>query len=156
MSAIIQLTQGQFAIVDQGDLVKVAGINWTALKKGKVWYARGSFEGRKVYMHRLLLEGVALVDHIDGNGLNNRKANLRPSCKQRNGLNHHGHRDNKSGYVGVSFDKSRNRYEAYISVDGTKVAIGRYSTAIEAALAYDRVQTEWAGEFGTYNFKEGV
>ncbi len=83
---------------------------------------------KDIYMHRLLSKTPDgfLTDHVDRNGLNNRKKNLRHVTSSQNGMNTGLRKDNTSGYKGVWFDKSRKKWVAEIMVDRKKILIGRY------------------------------
>src|SRR5258708_35597621 len=80
----IPLTQGKFAVVDAQDAALLAGYRWTAIPSNNTWYAKTHAGGKTIYMHRLILFGEAQsadprkVDHRNGNGLDNRRENLRP------------------------------------------------------------------------------
>ena len=83
-TATIPLTQGKFAVVDAQDSTLLAGFRWTAIRSNNTWYAKTHAGGKTIYMHRLILFGGAQfgdarkADHINGNGLDNRRENLRP------------------------------------------------------------------------------
>ena len=81
---IVELTRGHVAIVDVADFERVSAFRWTATNNpgpgpNPKWYAVRSDRGERVYLHRFILEyaGKRVVDHIDGNGLNNSRSNLR-------------------------------------------------------------------------------
>jgi len=107
-------------------------------------------------MHRVILPDAEEVDHINGNGLDNRRANLRPATGIENRRNRRRSRKNTSGYAGVSWDKVNRKWYAYITADGRMRALGRFDTAEEAALARDRAALELHGEFARLNFPAGV
>ena len=77
-----------------------------------------------------------LIDHIDGNPSNNKLDNLREATQSQNMQNTGLLRTNSSGFRGVSYVKSRNKYEAYISIDNKKKNLGHFNTAEEASIAY--------------------
>lgn len=91
-------------------------------------------------------EGL-VVDHINGNKLDNRRSNLR-ICTQSQNLN--GRNTNK-GYIGVSWDKFRGKWKANIGKDYQKIFLGRFDTAEEAARVYDEKAVELFGEFARLN-----
>ena len=94
-----------------------------------------------------------VVDHIDGNGLNNRKSNLRVCTQAQNSLNSRPRRNSSSRYKGVSFYKRDKIWQAQIFYNFRTINIGRFDDEIEAALAYDRKAAELFGEFAYLNFK---
>ena len=101
------------------------------------------------------------IDHIDGDGLDNRKENLRICTRSQNCANKKVRRDSRSGYKGVSVRKRGKRFKAYISDPETKfpkkrhIALGTYDTAEEAALAYNKAALEMYGEFAFLNEIKG-
>ena len=88
-----------------------------------------------------------LIDHKDGNGLNNRWVNLRPATKRQNAANTGAPRNNTSGFKGVSLLKKTGRYRAYITQDGRQRSLGNYDTAEAAHAAYAAAAAEVYGEF---------
>jgi hypothetical protein len=100
-------------------------------------------------MHNLLT-GWGFVDHANGNGLDNRRQNLRPADKPKNGMNTGAPRNNTSGYKGVT--RRGARWQANIGLDGRLLCLGTFATPQEAARAYDTVATEHFGEFAHPNF----
>jgi hypothetical protein len=94
------------------------------------------------------LRGVQ-VDHVDHDGLNNRRLNLRSASREQNAANSR-RPASKSGYRGVH--QQHNRFVAQISYHGSIVKIGRFSSAEEAARAYDTAARNYQGEFAILNF----
>jgi hypothetical protein len=151
----IPLTRGFVAIVDPEDAERVlAAGSWHVKPNGRVMYARREVQRqprRWVLMHTFIT-GWPQTDHRDGDGLNNRRSNLRPATKAENGRNRRLHSNNTSGYRGVS--RSRQRWFAQIKVDGRKVSLGMYADPVDAARAYDQAAREHFGEFARLNFPE--
>lgn len=152
--AYIPLTQGYEAVIDASDAPLVAGINWCALvDKRNVYavYKQGPAGGqRTVRMHRLLMgepEGLE-VDHRDGNGLNNRRDNLRAATKSQNQQNSRLSSQNTSGFKGVSWNKARRKWESNIVLNQVKTCLGRFATAEEASAAYIEASARLHGEYG--------
>lgn len=110
-------------------------------------------ETQKVLLHRLIVD-FEIVDHINRNKLDNRKANLRSATHGQNMINSGLRKDNKSGYKGVYLNNKS--YEVQITSNGKRVYIGVYKTAVEAALAYDEAAKKYHGEFAYLNFPDGV
>ncbi len=95
-----------------------------------------------------------LVDHINHNGLDNRKSNLRLCTGSQNIINCFLIKSNTSGYKGVSWDKKNKKWLVVIRVNGRKTHIGRYACIKEAAFAYDVEAIKYHGEFANLNFSQ--
>lgn len=149
--AIVPLSRGLVAFVDKRDLSLVNGKKWYALKVKHTFYAAANppmvnrVKGKTILMHGLIL-GCKGVDHKDGNGLNNRRENLRPATKSQNAVNSK-RREATSPYRGVVWDRHRQKWAAYIRVNGKSRNLGRYETEIEAANAYRQEAVKVYGEF---------
>jgi hypothetical protein len=137
----ITLTRGKSAIVDDDDYPLLSQHKWCTLKTGKTFYAvrRGKIsEGRKdeyIYMHREILRTNQFVDHVDRNGLNNQKGNLRAVSHKQNLENTGLRSDNKSGYTGVYWNKGKQLWSAEIFHDGKKMHLGYHSEKNDAVSA---------------------
>lgn len=107
-------------------------------------------------LHRFLLqpEDGMSVDHIDGNGLNNQRSNLRLATHGQNMMNRRKHVNNTSGYTGVCWDKGAEKWRATLSYRGKTLHIGRFQEPADAALARDKLARELHGEFAQLNFPE--
>jgi hypothetical protein len=118
----IQLTQGKTAIIDTNAYPLVAAYRWHAQQYRKdLWYAASRLCG---LMHNLIRPGLrGRLDHKDGNGLNNRRQNLRPASKSQNRFNSR-KQEGSSQFRGVSWHKSTHRWRAYIHVDGRHIHLG--------------------------------
>jgi hypothetical protein len=88
------------------------------------------------------------VDHIDGDGLNNTRSNLRVVTKTQNMQNRRINKNNTSGHKGVAWDKESQKWMAYISSHGVRRNLGRFETPEQAAAAYLKGSLELHGEFG--------
>lgn len=155
--AEIPLTQGLVAKVDPEDYERVmaAGPWYAVVDPGGLVYARHSMRvaGRvtTIKLHRFLT-GWPLVDHHNGDGLDNRLANLRRATPMENSRNARRNRRNTSGFKGVGWEKSRGMWRARISTSQGRKSIGRFQTAEEAARAYDAAARELHGDFACLNF----
>lgn len=155
----IELTQGKFAVIDDDDYERVvsSGLKWHAHKDWNTYYARASVieNGKKrfVLMHRLVLgleaTGYPLVDHIDHNGLNNTRANMRTATISQNATNRTFGKL-KYHYRGVI--RKNEGWIARIKKNGKRKILGPYKTEEDAARAYDRAAKELHGEFAVLNF----
>lgn len=93
------------------------------------------------------------VDHIDGNGLNNQRSNLRIATHLQNQRNRqHMNKNNSSGYRGVTWCKGAGRWMAQLSLNYKHVHLGLFDSPIDAAIAYDHAVIEHFGEFASTNF----
>jgi hypothetical protein len=116
---------------------------------------RGGRGGTRVtvYMHQLIA-GTERVDHIDGDGLNNRRANLRPASQQQNMANSRKNPGKASIYKGVTWDRSRSQWCAKITVNRQTLNLGRFSNEEDAALTYDIAARRAFGEYALTNFQD--
>lgn len=152
----IPLTQGKVALVDDEDFDYLSQFKWhlkRSSKKARVVYAvahepNTTRNSTKLRMHRLLLPGAKEVDHINGDGLDNRRHNLRAATKHQNMRNMQRHRDNESGFKGVS--RHQKRWCARIH----NKFLGTFPSPIEAARAHDEAASARFGEFARLNFPE--
>ncbi|MGE8128919.1 HNH endonuclease [Methylobacterium sp. NPDC080182] len=138
--AYVALTRGFEAIIDVSDVPVVENYGWRVmmLRLGHAYAARcGDRPGSVVLMHRAILDAPqgAKVDHRDGDGLNNRRGNIRLATSAENNANMVVSRRNKLGIKGVSTEKS-GRFSASIQKDSQKLYIGTFNTAEEASAAY--------------------
>lgn len=150
--AYVSLTKGYEAVIDASDVPLVEGCNWFALVTPRAVYAmRADCSGpkqRAVMLHRVLMgtpEGL-YVDHIDGDGLHNRRSNLREATKQQNNHNARTRSDNSSGYKGVSLDSGR--WRARIMLDKKSRLLGYFGCPTAAHFAYIKASRHLHGEFG--------
>jgi hypothetical protein len=165
----ISLTRGFEAIVDEEDFEKINKFSWCAsVQKGRrCVYARTHISykiiGKRkkfqsVPMHRMILGLMPgdgkIVDHINGNGLDNRRANLRICSHTENVRNAKKTTIRyTSKYRGVHFDKGygKKKWRAGIRVDGKLICLGRFLTEKEAAIAYNEAAPRYFGEFARLN-----
>lgn len=152
-STWIPLAGGRFAIVDNDDVERISAYAWTLSDKGyAVTTTRDGRVTRHIKMHRLLM-GVAAdvdVDHINRNRLDNRRENLRAATKSNNMHNRVLPRASRSGYRGVV--EHRRQWQAKIGIRGGYVLLGAFTSAEEAARAYDDAARRLHGAFARLNF----
>jgi len=143
------------ATIDEADMPLISGHKWTCFPMGSTFYAVRGAGGRNVYMHRLIMSvprGLE-VDHIDGNGLNNQRSNLRIATRSQNMANT-GPRGGSSRFKGVSFHKRAAKWQAYITVENHRHYLGLHGDEVSAAQAYDIAAREAFGEFAKLNIPE--
>jgi hypothetical protein len=150
----IPLVYGGFAIVDADDYERLVKYKWYCYYLGSSSYAYRTVGNTRILMHREILNAPKgmVVDHKDGNGLNNRKRNLRLCTPTQNLLNRRPTLGSSSKYKGVCRDKSRRRWLARIGFNNKDIHLGRFDNEIEAAKAYDRMAKKLFGEFAYLNF----
>ena len=152
---LIPLTMGKFAKVDAADYDWLMQWKWHALwkKRTGLFYAIHKDSKDHIRMHRLILglvPGDGLQgDHINKDGLDNRRSNLRIATVSQNNFNRGASRLNKSGYKGVSWHK--NRWRASITAKGKDYQLGYFATAELAHAAYCKAAMELHGEFARFS-----
>jgi hypothetical protein len=150
----IYLTHGKVALVDQDDFGWLSAWSWTAMFAKSGWYAVRGGKGKHVRMHRAILgEPLNIVDHRDGDGLNNTKTNLRVCSNAQNMRNCGLRSTNKSGFKGVFWCTQTQKWVAKICVNYRSMSLGRFDTAEAAARAYDAAALSMHGEFARLNFE---
>ena len=153
----IPLTQGKYALVDDENFEELNKYKWCTYKHGNTFYAtRGFLENGKsvsIKMHRLILKARKgeTCDHINGNGLDNRRSNLRLCTQAENVRNTRKRHDNTSGYKGVVWHKYNKKFTARISIEKKRIELGSFDTAREAALAYNKAAKKHHGKFARLN-----
>lgn len=153
----IPLTKGYWATVDASDYHLVAGKPWHALVcgGGKRIYASRSTNPGHLLMHRLILGLTDLgtfADHVDGNGLNNCRRNLRACNENENARNVPKRRDGSSRFKGVSWRQDGRKWAAGIRVGGKRIHLGIFRLERQAARAYDAAALRLHGQFARLNF----
>ena len=157
MTKEIPLTQGQVALVDDDMYEYLMQWKWFANYDGWNWYAARNgprpFQ-KKISMHRIIISSPddMQVDHINRNGLDNRRENLRLCTNAQNSRNRGMQKHNTTGFNGVSWRKARRKYQARIIVNGKIFYLGHFTTAEEAAKAWDEAAVKHFGEFANLNF----
>lgn len=173
MNKIIELTQGQVAIVDDQDFEFLKQFKWIASydKKLKGYYAVrnkhiGTFNGKQkkkaVQMHREIMElrlnrkldKLELIDHVNHNPLDNRYENLRIVSNRQNQQNRKDCTSSK--FSGVYWEKQCGKWKAQIQLNGKRKHLGLFSDEREAAKAYEKACREMVGEELVCKVNRGV
>lgn len=158
----IELTMGRVALVDDEDYRWLYQIPWYAAHLGNPrrshWYAVTTDRAHRK-MHRVIMNAPAglVVDHIDGDGLNNQKENLRlatpaENAKNRRKLTTANGAEPTSRFKGVNYSPTRSQWLARIQVDRVSTHLGYFGDEVEAAVAYDLAAKRLHGRFANLNF----
>lgn len=147
---LIPLTQGRVAIVDPEDFPAISSCKWRHAQGYAVRsIPDGAKRQRTVQMHRVLIgtpDGLD-TDHKNGDGLDNRRRNLRPATRTQNMRNAAKYACNGSGYKGVSFRRDTGGWRARIRVNGKLIDLGTHETLEDAHNAYSKSAELFYGEF---------
>lgn len=149
----IPLTQGKFAIVDDGDYEWLSQFKWCIHRGRYTFYAKRSANRKILKMHRVIMRTPQgrEVDHINHNGLDNRRANLR-ECSHAENLHNQLHRKTgTSKYRGVYWSKKAGKWRACIGCNNKRMSMGQYDSETEAAMAYNEKAKALFGEFAYLN-----
>jgi len=157
---LLHLTKDKVAIVDAEDFERLNKYKWHVSKSSRTFYASRNksrkTRRKELYMHRLIINvppGM-FVDHIDHNGLNNRRSNLRLCTAQQNARNNRPQRRAKSKYKGVSWRKDGKVFRAQIWHNAKSINLGRFKSETDAAKAYDKAAKKLFGKFAYLNFPD--
>lgn len=163
----LELTKGKVALVDDEDFYWLSQFNWFAIQIGETWYAKRSKKkgilrnavSYEIYLHRVVMQlhdKTKVVDHMNHNGLDCQKSNLRICSKTENDWHSRGLLNSSSIYKGVSWSKNKDKWQVSLKCEKEKIFIGYFDNEIEAAKAYDTIAAKYFGEFAHLNFKEDL
>lgn len=149
----ITLTKGKIALVDDEDYGRLCDYSWYYRHGRQTGYAArkdsdGDNPNAQVFMHvQIMRYPDMIIDHIDGNGLNNQKTNLRLVTNQQNMFN----LPAQGKYKGVCWSNHHGKFKAQIMVDKKKINLGYFDTDVEPALVYNEAATKYFGEYARLN-----
>ena len=147
----MEMSSGKSVLIDH-DCAYLFSVPW-GLCGG--YAARNIERGQAIYLHRLVLNGFSeRVDHINGDKLDNRRANLRPASHRDNIRNQRLRIDSSTGFKGVR--KRYKKWSAQITYDGRQIHLGSANSAEDAAILYDKAAEELFGEFSKTNRAMGL
>ena len=152
----ILLTHNKTAIIDDEDYPLVSQYKWYASRGRNTWYAQTSIKGTTVLMHRLIL-GLVLgdkiqTDHINHNGLNNCRKNIRKCTHTQNHRNRQPNKKGTSIYKGICWDINKKKWRSQLTIFNCNHYLGLFEFEIDAARAYDIKAKELFGDFAFLNF----
>ena len=153
----IPLSNGMYALIDESDRKLVEGYKWHALKAPNNYYAITPMKNRQrsnLKMHRLILDAPKgmEVDHINHDGLDNRRENIRLCTTAQNHANMRSRKNSSSRFKGVGLHKPSGKWVARIVVNRKYVHLGCFQDEEDAAKAYDVKAKEHFGVFSFTNF----
>lgn len=152
----IPLSNGGYTLVDHEDYDVLSRWTWRTNAKGYVVRTGWNSKTRRKFgirMHRVIINvgGNEFVDHINGDKLDNRKANLRVCSDTQNKRNSKISVRNKSGFKGVSQNTNSNLWRATITIEGKQKQLGYFNDKEKAAKAYNEAARKYFGEFAKPN-----
>jgi len=149
----VSLTNGGVSLVDDQDFSKVSGYKWFRKRNdynGEVAVTTGR---PREYLHRLVMEAPKgmNIDHINGNGLDNRRKNLRICTPAENSRNSKIYSNNTSGFKGLTWHKGSKRWIVRLTKNYKRIHIGYFTDVLEAAKAYNAAAIKHFGGFAKLN-----
>ena len=149
--SVIDLTNGGMALCSEEDFERLAQHAWFHVIDGnQVYAARGGLDGRLIRMHVEVFGGKG-PDHANGDGLDNRRCNLRAATAAQNQMNRGKFASAYSVFKGVSWHKRDRRWVAKIKANGRRINLGYFISELAAAKAYNESAIKNFGEFARIN-----
>lgn len=162
----ISLSRGLDAIVDSSDFEWLSKYRWHAIKNGRhspryyatrAQHVAGEGRALTILMHRMIMGDIPkdrVVDHINGNSLDNRRCNLRLATRRQNAHNVSPHQKRKSPIKGATWSNQRQGWLARITVEGNLLYMGVFKNDVECGILYDNAARFFFGEFAALNNPE--
>ena len=166
----IKLTNDKYALVDDEDYEWLNQFKWFSEKGRNTYYVASCINSVRTRMHRFILELIdrkIIIDHKDGNGLNNQRNNLRKCTHAENMTNRKSAKNSSSKYLGVSMRCTKTKYVskktgietthfsfgwvATTTIDNKCKYLGTFKTELEAAIIYNIAARKYHGEFANPN-----
>lgn len=159
---LLRMSQPRYAKVDPADYKRLRKYEWFATKKRNRFYVRrhaaaGKGKEKLIYLHQEVIEvpDGMVIDHINHDGMDNRRANLRPATHSQNMCHIRKRPGTKhSKFKGVCWKKKNRKWEAAIGFQKKRIHLGYFCSEIEAARAYDEAAKKYHGEFACLNFPQ--
>jgi len=142
--------RGFTVLIDERDMRVLSGFNWGIQTRSGISYAIAGKNGKCVLMHRLIMRAPvgSMIDHINGNGLDNRRENLRFCTHAQNMANRKTHINNKTGHPGVIANSGRGKpWRVRLQLNGVKLSLGQFETKEEAIAARIDAEIKFFREF---------
>ena len=151
VDALFSLSRGAFTVVEVDDYFQIESVSWhlAVWPNGRAYAANRQFG--LLHRHLMKCPPNMVVDHINGDALDNRRSNLR-ICTQANNLRNRRACPKTSKYLGVSWDKRKQKWFSQLTHNKRRLLSKRCESEVAAAVAYDRVAAEVYGEFANLNF----
>ena len=151
----IKLTQNKVALVDDENFEYLNQFKWYTARNGRTWYARrhaSRINGKQklIQMHRIIINAPKhlQVDHVNGDGLDNRKENLRLCTHQENHFNiKNTHKNNKLRTKGITWHKTIKKFRAQIMINKKAIHLGYFNVMGDADSAYRIAEEKYFGKF---------
>lgn len=156
---VVYDVNNNYALIDTEDKPKILDKYWFKSKHGYFVSVTGTKHSKAVTMHNTIYGEVPRgyeIDHKNRKKYDNRKSNFRLSTRAQNNINHGISKRNSSGYVGVSYIESKNKYRAYITVNNIQKHLGLFDTKESAYEKRLEAERKYFGEFSSKPIKKGV
>jgi len=151
----IQLTQQKIATISRKDFDKIAKYKWQFNGRYAV---RKNNSGKTIYMHREIMQTPEnlVTDHIDGDGLNNKRSNLRICTYRQNFRNQKISKNNTTGIKGVVWNKQNKNWLARLTIDNKRIHLGSFKTKELAMQIRNKYAKKYYGKYAKEIKKESV